>query len=123
LRGGAGDVPLWGQRGQFLVADGDVRALVEYEAGYGGPLGAHFQFHVIDLDRPFISETGYRSHFDTARGCMTVDEVARGILAAQLAEKKRPVMVEASYRDRLADAARPIGWPAWSRRRGASRRP
>ena len=104
-----GDVPLWGQRGQFLVADGDMRALVEYEAGYGGPLGAHFQFHVIDLDRPFISETGYRSHFDTARGCMTVDEVARGILAAQRAEKKRPVMVEASYRDRLADA--PL--PAW----------
>jgi hypothetical protein len=102
-----GDVPLWGQRGQFLVADGDMRALVEYEAGYGGPLGAHFQFHVIDLDRPFISETGYRSHFDTARGCMTVDEVARGILAAQLAEKKRPVMVEASYRDRLADAPLP----------------
>ena len=67
-----GDVPLWGQRGQFLVADGDMRALVEYEAGYGWPLGAHFQFHVIDLDRPFISETGYRSHFDTARGCMTV---------------------------------------------------
>ena len=28
-----GDVPLWGQRGQFLVADGDMRALVEYEAG------------------------------------------------------------------------------------------
>ncbi|MBV6831308.1 klcB [Xanthomonas euvesicatoria] len=104
-----GDVPLWGQRGQFLVADGDMRALVEYESGYGGPLGAHFQFHVIDLDRPFISETGYRSHFDTARGCMTVDEVARGILAAQRAEKKRPVMVEASYRDRLADA--PL--PAW----------
>ncbi|WP_246765560.1 klcB [Aminobacter sp. SR38] len=114
-----GDVPLWGQRGQFLVADGDMRALVEYEAGYGGPLGAHFQFHVIDLDRPFISETGYRSHFDTAQGCMTVDEVARGILAAQRAEKKRPVMVEASYRDRLADAPCPLGWPAWSRRRGA----
>lgn len=104
-----GEVPLWGQRGQFLVADGDMRALVEYEAGYGGPLDAHFQFHAIDLDKPFISETGYRSHFDTARGSMTVDEVAHGILAAQRAEKKRPVMVEASYRDRLADAS----LPAW----------
>lgn len=104
-----GDVPLWGQRGQFLVTVGDMRALVEYEAGYGGPLGAHFQFHVIDLDRPFISETGYRSHFDTARGLMTVDEVARGILAALRAEKKRPVMVEASYCDRLADDL----LPAW----------
>nr|BCT99929.1 hypothetical protein [uncultured bacterium] len=104
-----GEVPLWGQRGQFLVTDGDMRALVEYETGYSGPLGAHFQFHVIDLDRPFISETGYRSHFDTARGCMTVDEVARGILAAHRADKKRPVMVKASYRDRLADD--PL--PAW----------
>lgn len=104
-----GDVPLWGQRGQFLVADDDMRALVEYEAGYGSPLNAHFQFRAVDLDRPFISETGYRSHFDTARGCMTVDEVARGILAALRAEKKRPVMVGASYRDRLADAH----LPAW----------
>lgn len=102
-----GDVPLWGQRGQFLAVAGDVRALVEYEAGYGGPLNAHFQFHAVDLDRPFISATGYRSHFDTARGCMTVDEVARGILAAMLAEKKRPVLIEASYRDRLADAPLP----------------
>lgn len=102
-----GDVPLWGQRGQFLAVAGDVRALVEYEAGYVGPLNAHFQFHAVDLDRPFISATGYRSHFDTARGCMTVDEVARGILAAMLAEKKRPVLIEASYRDRLADAPLP----------------
>ena len=102
-----GDVPLWGQRGQFLAVAGDVRALVEYEAGYGGPLNAHFQFHAVDLDRPFISATGYRSHFDTARGCMTVDEVARGILTAMLAEKKRPVLIEANYRDRLADAPLP----------------
>ncbi len=90
-----GEVPLWGQRGQFLAVTGDMRALVEYEAGYGGPLNAHFQFHAVDLDGPFISATGYRSHFDTARGCMTVDEVARGILAAMLAEKKRPVLIEA----------------------------
>lgn len=38
---------------------------------------------------------------------MTVDEVARGILAAMLAEKMRPVLIEASYRDRLADAPLP----------------
>nr|WP_011666375.1 hypothetical protein [Bordetella pertussis]WNV60317.1 KlcB [Bordetella pertussis]BAF33450.1 KlcB [Bordetella pertussis] len=106
-----GEVPLWGQRGQFLAVAGDVRALVEYEAGYGGPLNAHFQFHAIDLDRPFISATGYRSHFDTVRGCMTVDEAARGIMAAMLAEKKRPVLIEASYRDRLADDPLP-GWLA-----------
>lgn len=104
-----GEVPLWGQRGQFLVERGNVRALVEYEAGFGGPLGAHFQFHALDLDKPFISETGYRSHFDTARGCMTVAEVAGGILSAMLAEKKRPVMIQASYRDRLA--ALPL--PSW----------
>lgn len=104
-----GEMPLWGQRGQFLVMAGDVRALVEYKPGCGGPLNAHFQFHAVDLDRPFISETGYRSHFDTARGCMTVNEVAHGILAAMLAEKKRPVMIEAACRARLADD--PL--PAW----------
>ena len=62
-----GEVPLWGQRGQFLAVTGDMRALVEYEAGYGGPLNAHFQFHAVDLDRPFISETGYRSRFSHER--------------------------------------------------------
>nr|BCU00952.1 hypothetical protein [uncultured bacterium] len=102
-----GEVPLWGQRGQFLVEREGVRALVEYEAGYGGPLGAHFQFYALDLDKPFISETGYRSNFATAQGCMTVDEVAGGILAAMLAEKKRPVMIQDSYRDRLAGDALP----------------
>lgn len=104
-----GKVPLWGQRGEFLAVVGDVRALVDYEPGYGGPLTTHFQFHAIDLDMPFISNTGYRSHFDTCYGGMTVDAVAAGILAAMLAEKKRPVMIEASYRDRLA--ADPL--PAW----------
>ena len=49
-----GEVPLWGQRGQFLVERGNVRALVEYEAGFGGPLGAHFQFHALDLDKPYL---------------------------------------------------------------------
>ena len=97
-----GEVPLWGQRGQFLVVADGMRSLVEFEASYGGPLSAHFEFRVIDLDRPFISETGYRSHFDTARGCMTVDEVAHSILAEHRSKKKRPVMVGASYRDSLA---------------------
>jgi len=40
---------------------------------------------------------------------MTVAEVAGGILSAMLAEKKRPVMIQASYRDRLA--ASPL--PSW----------
>lgn len=65
----------------------DDHELVEYEAGYGSPLNAH----------------------DTARGCMTVDEVARGILGGKLAEKKRPVMIEGAYRDHRA--CHPL--PAW----------
>ena len=100
---------MWGQRGEFMVVAGGVRALVEYEPGHGGPLTAHFQFHAIDLDRPFVSATGYRSHFDTAHGGLPVDAVARGILAAMLAEEKRPVMIEAGYRDLLAEDS----LPAW----------
>ena len=94
-----GDVPCWGQAGQFLVEVEGLRALVDFGGGVG-VMGSHFEFNAVDLDKPFISETGYRSHFDTAQGCMTVDEVARGILAAQRAEKKRPVMVEASLESR-----------------------
>ena len=34
-------------------------------------MGSHFEFNAVDLDKPFISETGYRSHFTHAT---TIDE-------------------------------------------------
>lgn len=107
-----GSVPMWGQGGEFLIAVDGIRALVEFEAGFG-LMHSHFQFHAVDLDRSFISQTGYRSHFDTAQGGMTVDQVATAIFRAYLAEQKRPLMLDAADRDRLAGQALP-GWLAES---------
>ncbi|MFJ0380798.1 klcB, partial [Bordetella bronchiseptica] len=98
-----GDVPCWGQAGQFLVEVEGLRALVDFGGGIGA-MGCHFAFNVVDLDKPFISETGYRSHFDRLRGGMTVDAVAAAIFAAILKDK-RPRRIEPDSRDRLASYA------------------
>ncbi|EBU8392560.1 klcB [Salmonella enterica subsp. enterica serovar Typhimurium] len=103
-----GDVPCWGQAGQFLVEVEGLRALVDFGGGIGA-MGCHFAFNVVDLDKPFISETGYRSHFDRLRGGMTVDAVAAAIFAAILKDK-RPRRIEPDSRDRLASYA----LPAWT---------
>nr|WP_012443532.1 hypothetical protein [Salmonella enterica]ABS71067.1 KlcB [Salmonella enterica subsp. enterica serovar Dublin] len=83
-----GTVPLWGQKGEFLMTVEGIRAVVEFGDGYGS-MYAHFAFHAVDLDLPFISETGYRSHFTPVMGGMTVDEAAEAIMRAILAEKGR----------------------------------
>ena len=60
---------------------------------------------MVDVDAPFISETGFRSHFDTAQAGHTVEDVARAVFAGYLAKERRPLAPE--YRQRRADE------PAW----------
>ena len=97
-------VPMWGQSGEFLMESGGVRCLVEVGDGFGSLLDRHFAFHVVDLDRPFISETGYRSHFETAQGGMTVDQVAAAVFAGYLKAHRRYLTAEAQNRH----AAKPV---------------
>lgn len=100
-----GAVPTWGQRGEFVIQVEGIRALVEFGDGFG--MGrTHFAFRAVDLDRPFISETGYRSHFDELIAGHTVDEAATGIFRAYLTESK-PKNIAAADRDRLASQALP----------------
>lgn len=61
-----GDVPLWGQTGNFVVTVADVRVLVEIDGVYGlGSAISHwpgFDARRVDQEKPFpISESGYRS--------------------------------------------------------------
>ncbi|HIF4305210.1 TPA: protein klcB [Salmonella enterica subsp. enterica serovar Infantis] len=95
-----GDVPMWGQVGEFLVDVGGVRAVVEVSDGFGSLINRHFSFHAVDLDGPFVSETGYRSHFDRARARMTVDQVAAAIFAELLRTHRR--YLKPAAQDRLA---------------------
>lgn len=103
-----GDVPMWGQTGEFLIEVSGVRAVVDVSP-QSSLINCHFAFQAVDLDSPFVSGTGYRSHYDTARRHTTVDQVARNIMVTLLAEKKKLVMIEDHYRDRLAET--PL--PAW----------
>ena len=100
----AGEVPMWGQVGEFLLEVGGVRAVVEVADGFGSLTNRHFSFHAVDLDGPFVSETGYRSHFDRARARMTVDQVAGAIFADLLRAHRR--YLEPDSQNRLA--AKPL---------------
>ena len=118
-----GTVPLWGQKGEFLMTVEGIRAVVEFGDGYGS-MYAHFAFHAVDLDLPFISETGYRSHFTPVMGGMTVDEAAEAIMRAILAEKGRVLIKPDSrqfYEGREARAWLDYTRPAQSHCREADR--
>ncbi|EDD8358767.1 klcB [Salmonella enterica subsp. enterica serovar Enteritidis] len=95
-----GEIPMWGQVGEFLLEVEGVRAVVEVTDGFGSLANRHFAFHAVDLDGPFISETGYRSHFDRARARMTVDQVAGAIFAQLLRTHRR--YLEPASQGRLA---------------------
>jgi hypothetical protein len=102
-----GTVPMWGQRGDFLVTVDGVRCRVEFGDGFGPGTSCHYAFHVVDLDGPFFSETGYRSHFDSAQSGQTVEAAASAIVAAFLKKQRR--FLGADARQRLAKEA----VPAW----------
>lgn len=60
-----GAVPLWGQSGSFIITIGSTRVRIEMD-GIFGIGGSHmswlgFAAHAVDFDKPFLSETGYRS--------------------------------------------------------------
>ena len=60
-----GVIPLWGQQGDFVVGVGTMRVRIEMDGIFG--IGASysawpgFAARAVDLDKPFLSETGYRS--------------------------------------------------------------
>lgn len=53
-----GEEPMHGQPGRFLLKAGGCRSVVYSDGVFG--FGA-FQVRAIDLDRPFLSSTGFRS--------------------------------------------------------------
>ncbi len=92
-----GDVPHWGQNGVFVLETDHGRVLV----GFTCPLDicSRFEFKAIDLDLPFISETGFRSHFYAEWPPMSVNEVA-GIIFGQYAETGKMTNIDPKYRQR-----------------------
>lgn len=107
----AGAVPLWGQTGDFIIAVDGMRVRIEQDGIFGicshACLWLGFKAHAVDLDRPFLSETGYRSflgiHADPRPG-LTPDAFAREVIAAHVARdlKGGLVPIKARYRDKGA---------------------
>ncbi len=101
-----GSVPLWGQNGAFDIDIDGMQVRIEQDGIFG--IGCGFSFwpgfsaHAVDLDRPFLSSTGYRSflgiHADPVPG-MSPDEFASEVIAAHVARelKGRLVPIEARY--------------------------
>lgn len=103
-----GQVPIWGQKGSFLVVSREgVRAWVEVERACRY---CSASFHVVDLDKPFISSTGYRSHIfyykEVSPGESVSDYFTR-ILNDHLDDKKKPEFLDPEYRDSCAKDSLP----------------
>ncbi len=78
-----GEVPLWGQVGRFVVETCGMRARIETRGLFGVCGHASFNTHAVDLDRPFLSETGFRSFLGYGPGDtpgLTVDAYVRPII-------------------------------------------
>ena len=61
-----GKAPLWGQQGGFTVEVDGMKARIEMDGMFGIASTAcpypGFAARAVDMDKPFISETGYRSY-------------------------------------------------------------
>lgn len=106
-----GIVPLWGQTGSFVVEAAGARVRVETDGLFGigcvSGFWPGFAAHAVDLDRPFISETGYRSFLGIhAAPCpgLTPEAFAGKVIAAHVAKemKGRLVPIETRIRKRAA---------------------
>ena len=106
----AGQVPMWGQRGDFVVDVNGVPVRIQMEGmlGISASLTVWpgFGAHVVEPDKPFFSDTGYRSflgvHAIMVPG-LTPDAFAREVIASHIKGecKGRLRPVAESYRSRF----------------------
>src|ERR1035438_5525071 len=61
----SGTVPMWGQEGDFTVTVGSIPVRVTMDGMFGICASMNvwpgFAAHAVEYDKPFLSETGYRS--------------------------------------------------------------
>jgi hypothetical protein len=82
-----GTVPMWGQKGEFDIKVGEMPVHIKMDGMLG--ISRHcniwpgFSAHAIDYDKPFLSETGFRSfigvHANLVPG-LTPDTFAREVI-------------------------------------------
>ena len=89
-----GSVPLWGQAGEFVVTVGAMRVRIELHGMFGigstSCLFPGFYAHAVDLDRPFLSETGFRTFLGVSGQLvpgLTTEDFARETIAAHVRQE------------------------------------
>ena len=86
-----GTVPLWGQTGDYTIDADGIKVRIEQDGifGIGSSMSPApgFSAHAVDFDKPFLSDTGYRSFIgyrpDIEPG-MTPDVMARETIRAHI---------------------------------------
>lgn len=105
-----GQVPCWGQAGEFLLEVEGVRVRV---AAKSHMLGSYLSLdlHAVDLDRPYISSTGYRSEVLTVVSNIgkTVDQAVRRLVLDLMQSNGRLKPIDADARVR-ANLEKAPGW-------------
>lgn len=105
-----GQVPRWGSAGEFLLEVEGLRVRVVIRPDL---LGNHHAcaLWAVDLDRPFVSESGYRSAGLTATNCLglTVDQAARALVLDLLKIEGKLKPIAADDLERLRRQKVP-GW-------------
>jgi hypothetical protein len=104
-----GTIPMWGQEGSFTVDVNGMKARIEQDGMFGAGSGSMFwpgfAAHAVDYDKPFLSETGYRS-FHGAQGSVapgiTPDKYAEEMIRSYMQRecKGKPRKIEGGYVER-----------------------
>jgi hypothetical protein len=84
-------VPMWGQQGDFVIQVGSTPVHIAMEGILGASAGMSvwpgFSANAVEPDKPFFSETGFRSflnvHADMAPG-MTPDSFVRKVIESHI---------------------------------------
>jgi hypothetical protein len=104
-----GTMPLWGQTGNYIIDVDGMKVRIEQEGKSGlGCMSAFwpgFSAHAVDYDKPFMSNTGYRSFigiFAPPEPDVTPEDFARGAIRGHLQRDHRgkPYGIDQSYADR-----------------------
>ncbi|OMI09505.1 hypothetical protein BSN85_16390 [Bradyrhizobium brasilense] len=108
-----GKVPLWGQSGAFEITVSGMRIWIAMDGLFGvahSTTWGGFAAHALDWDKPFISETGYRSFLGVGGDLapdVTPDAFAKAIIAEHIKRymKGKLVAIKPEYRERARTAS------------------
>ena len=94
----AGQVPKWGQAGEFLLDVEGMRIVVKMDVGsLANHCGA--ELRAVDFDQPFVSRTGYRHQFMAPAQHVgrTVDQAVRAEVLELLAGEGKAVAIDQEH--------------------------